>query len=149
MSEFVDVVIAVDGQNKRVGTVTVTREQFDAAIKLWDSEDLTTLRTQWCEHSGETKVFWKGERCYPPKKIMRLASRDGVRDLTHRVSDLQVRQQLTDGLEQMERSLRESGKLNRGRLERGYQVLETYDGTAELGYEIQSVSTIQKKKFGY
>lgn len=134
MAELIDLTISVDGQKTKVGNVTVSRDDVEAAINLWDSVEFDLERSRWCKHKGQGKVFWKGIRCYPPKKIMRLASREGVKVLSTKVSDPRILVQLQDGL---------------NILEGGYQVLETYHAAGEIGYRVdRDVSVITKTRHG-
>ena len=121
MFKTISVGIYVGGQQdeNRIGEVQVTEEQFKAAIAEWDCPMMMGERKAWVRHQGQGKVFWAGNRCYPSKQIMRIASREGVRILKDRQKDGFIKQQLEKGLNIMEG---------------GYRVMGTYVGSEVFGF---------------
>jgi hypothetical protein len=133
MSKAVSVGIYVGGQRDehRIGDVQVTEELFKDAIAEWESPSIIGERKAWARHRGQGKVLWAGNRCYPPKKIMRIASREGVRRLKERQRDPFIRQDLEKGLNLMEG---------------GYQVLDTYLGSTVFGFRVEGGLTPRDKQ---
>ncbi len=88
-------------------------------------------RRAWVRDRGESRAFRVGNRCYPPKKIMRIASREEVRKLAAKEKNLTRKEELEKGL-----------LLMKG----GYEVLDTYAGSEEFGFPTEGKLTPHDKE---
>ena len=129
----VSVDIYVGNPREYVGSVDVTEEQVRNAIIEWNSPKMSGERNSWINNRGQGKVFWDGNKCYPPKKIMRIATREAVKEFA-KTQKGSIRSALEKGL------------LN---MQGGYQVLETYSGCERLGFRTQGeLKPDDKRKCG-
>ncbi len=119
----VDIYVGGQRPENKVGSVVVTEEQVRAAFAEWNSRLYLPARQRWIRNKRDSKAVYDDEgKCYPPKKIMRIATREAVRELMGTIQKDAIRHEIARGL---------------GTLEGGYQVLETYSGCRELGFRVR------------